>query len=68
MWVPAASGAAPTARRVTHGGAESSCCGLSNFTQGFEVEAVEQCHRGIEVLNALGLTSDGSQRRREEIE
>lgn len=29
---------------------------------------MEPCHGGIEALNALGLTSDGSRRRREEIE
>jgi hypothetical protein len=48
---------------TTHGGAKSFCGGL--FTQEFEVEL---CHGGIEALNALGVISDGSRHRREEIE
>jgi hypothetical protein len=68
MWVPGNGCDQPSgAYSTTHSVAKSSCRGLSKFTQGFEVEL---CHGGIEALinNALGITSDGSRRRREEIE
>jgi hypothetical protein len=38
---------------------------VSAGQQGFEVEL---CHGGVEALNALGVISDGSRRRRGEIE